>query len=179
MAAGPSAEASMIRKPGKGGVCAICPPVLRRPDRSGRRGGSRPGHERRSLAILGPVSTDALDHALGVFAATAPQYGPYGFANHGPTACEAMANLGRAGAIEGWVTRYGPRLEDAPPPASRSLSETEWPEALGDSTRFPEWLALFERELADRPPTAVVGEWAPRLLPGAVGGGTPGPTPTR
>ena len=120
------------------------------------------------------MSTDALDDALCVFAATAPEYGSYGFANHGPMACEAMANLGRDDAIEGWVTRYRTRLEDAPPPASRSLSETEWPEALGDSTRFPEWLALFERELADRPPTAVVGEWTPRLLPGAVGGATHG-----
>jgi len=32
----------------------------------------------------------------------------------------------------------------------------------------------FEREIADRPAAAVVGEWAPRLLPGAVGAATHG-----
>ena len=120
------------------------------------------------------MGTDALDDALAVFATTAPDYGPFGFANHGPMASEALAHLGRDDAIAGWVARYRPRLADAPPPAPRPLSEAEWPEALGDSSRFPEWLALFERELADRPPTAVVGEWVPRLLPGAVGGATHG-----
>jgi hypothetical protein len=33
---------------------------------------------------------------------------------------------------------------------------------------------LFEREVADRPPVAVVGEWAPRLFPGTVGAATHG-----
>ena len=120
------------------------------------------------------MGTDALDDALTVFAATAPEYGPYGFANHGPMATEALAHLGRDDAIAGWVARYRTRLADAPPPAPRPLTEAEWPEALGDPSRFGEWLALFERELADRPATAVVGEWVPRLLPGAVGGATHG-----
>ena len=120
------------------------------------------------------MGTDALDDALTVFAATAPEYGPYGFANHGPMATEALAQLGRDDAIAGWVARYRTRLADAPPPAPRPLTEAEWPEALGDASRFAEWLALFERELADRPATAVVGEWVPRLLPGAVGGATHG-----
>jgi hypothetical protein len=120
------------------------------------------------------MGNDALDDALSVFAATAPEYGPYGFANHGPMACEALAQLGREDAISGWVARYRARLDDAPPPAARPLTDAEWPEALGDTARFPEWLALFERELADRPPGAVVGEWVPRLLPGAVGAATHG-----
>jgi hypothetical protein len=34
--------------------------------------------------------------------------------------------------------------------------------------RYPEWLALFETEMADRPVAAVVGEWVPRLVPGIV-----------
>ena len=120
------------------------------------------------------MGTEVLDDALAVFATTAPEYGPFGFANHGPMACEALATLGREDAIEGWVARYRTRLHDAPPPAARPLSEAEWPGALGDAARFPEWLALFEHELADRPPTAVVGEWVPRLLPGAVGAATHG-----
>jgi Questin oxidase-like len=119
------------------------------------------------------VST-ALDDALTVFAGTAPAYGPLGLANHGPMVAEALAHLGRADAIPGWVARYRARLDDAPPPADRPLLETEWQAALGDPARDAEWLALFERELADRPAAAVLGEWAPRLLPGAVGAATHG-----
>jgi hypothetical protein len=120
------------------------------------------------------METDALDDALTVFAATAPDYGPWRLANHGPMAVEALAQLGRPEAIPAWVAYYRTRLEDAPPPAPRPLSEEAWPAALGQADRYPEWLALFEREIADRPPAAVVGEWAPRLLPGAVGAATHG-----
>ncbi len=85
-------------------------------------------------------------------------------------AAEALAHLGRGeDAIASWVEQYRRRLEPAPPPADRPLSEEDWPAALGREERFPEWLALFEREVADRPPVAVVGEWAPRLLPGTIG----------
>ena len=120
------------------------------------------------------METQALDDALTVFAATAPRYGSLGLANHGPMVAEALAHLGRDDAIAGWVERYRRRLDVAPAPASRSLSEEDWPAALGQPERFPEWLALFEREVADRPPAAVVGEWAPRLLPGSVGAATHG-----
>jgi hypothetical protein len=65
-------------------------------------------------------------------------------------------------------------LGDAPLPAGRPLSEDAWPQALGRGDRFPEWLALFETEIADRPVAAVVGEWVPRLVPGTVGAATHG-----
>jgi hypothetical protein len=119
------------------------------------------------------MKTEALDDALTVFAATAPSYGSLGLANHGPMAAEALAHLGRHDAIPGWVAQYRARLDVAPPPA-RPLTEMEWPAALGHADRFPAWLALFEREIADRPIAAVVGEWAPRLLPGSVGAATHG-----
>ena len=119
------------------------------------------------------METEALDDALTVFAATAPRFGSVGLANHGPMAAEALAHLGRHDAIAGWVARYRTRLEDAPP-AARPLTEEDWPAALGEADRYPEWLALFEREIADRPTAAVVGEWAPRLLPGSVGAATHG-----
>jgi hypothetical protein len=115
------------------------------------------------------MESSPLDDALTVFAATAPGYGSLGLANHGPMAAEALAHLGRQDAIAVWVEGYRKRLEPAPPPAGRPLSEEDWPAALGQEASFPDWLALFEREVADRPPVAVVGEWAPRLLPGAVG----------
>lgn len=116
---------------------------------------------------------DALDDALTVLATTAPNYGPLGLANHGPMVAEVLAHLGRHDAIADWVARYAKRLDAAPAPA-RPLSEAEWQDALGQEARFPEWLALFEREVADRPTAAVVGEWAPRLLPGTVGAATHG-----
>jgi hypothetical protein len=120
------------------------------------------------------VESSPLDDALTVFASTAPCYGSLGLANHGPMAAEALAHLGREEAIADWVEHYRTRLEPAPPPAERPLSEEDWPQALGEEDRFAEWLTLFEREVADRPPVAVVGEWAPRLLPGAVGAATHG-----
>src|SRR5580658_7141506 len=89
-------------------------------------------------------------------------------------AAEALATLGRADAIPAWVEHYRIRLDEAPSPAPRPLSEGEWPASLGRADRYPEWLALFEREVADRPVAAVVGEWVPRLLPGAVGAATHG-----
>jgi hypothetical protein len=119
------------------------------------------------------TATEALDDALTVFATTAPEYGSLGLSNHGPMAAEALASMGREGDIPGWVARYCSRLGEAPPPG-RPLAEQEWPSALGQSERFPDWQALFEREMADRPPAAVVGEWVPRLLPGTVGAATHG-----
>jgi len=63
------------------------------------------------------MGVNALDDALTVFAATAPEYGPLGLSNHGPMAAEALAGLGRPDAIEPWVRRYRDRLAEAPPPA--------------------------------------------------------------
>jgi hypothetical protein len=118
-------------------------------------------------------TTGALDDALTVFAATAPEYGSLGLSNHGPMAAEALASMGREADIPAWVARYRTRLDEAPP-AGRPLAEQEWPSALGRLDRFPDWQALFEGELADRPAGAVVSEWVPRLLPGAVGAATHG-----
>lgn len=120
------------------------------------------------------MEPDPLDDALSALAETAPRYGRHGLANHGPMAAEALAHLGRADAIAPWLARYRTRLDPAPPPAERPLSEDEWPKALGSEDAFPGWLALFEREMADRPAGAVIGEWGPRLLPGAVGAATHG-----
>jgi len=120
------------------------------------------------------VGTEPLDDALTAFAATGPWYGPHGLANHGPMAVEALDHLGRSEAIGPWTAGYLRRLEPAPTPDRRPLGEDEWPGALGHQARLGGWLALFEREVADRPVAAVVGEWVPRLLPGAVGAATHG-----
>ncbi len=118
------------------------------------------------------MDTDPLDDALTLFAATAPQFGPFGLSNHGPMAAEALVQLGRAEAIPAGRPPT-PGAAPAPAPAP-TLSEDAWPQALGQADRFPDWLALFETEMADRPVTAVVGEWVPRLVPGTVGAATHG-----
>jgi Questin oxidase-like len=120
------------------------------------------------------MTTEPLDDALKVFASTAPEFGRFGLSNHGSMAAEVLDQLGHPEAIAAWAEAYRARLDPAPAPADRPLSEADWPEALGVADRFPEWLALFETELADRPMTAVVEEWVPRLVPGIVGAATHG-----
>jgi hypothetical protein len=120
------------------------------------------------------VQTTPLDEALTRFAATAPEYGPHGLANHGPMAAEALVRLGRADAVPAWAAAYARQLQAAPAPAPKPLSDEAWPQALGQADRFPEWLTLFETEMADRPVKAVIGEWVPRLVPGTVGAATHG-----
>ena len=120
------------------------------------------------------MTSDPLDDALTLFAATAPEFGPLGLSNHGPMAAEVLGQLGHADAIGAWVQTYRVHLDPAPPPAEKPLSEVDWPAALGRPDRFPEWLALFEREVADRPrpPSSASGPRAP--LPGSVGAATHG-----
>jgi hypothetical protein len=133
-----------------------------------------PGRSVATADILGSMDTDQLDRALSVFAATAPEFGQFGLSNHGPMGAEVLERFGRAEAIGDWVAAYRENLDPAPPPADKPLGEDAWPVALGVSERFPEWLALFETEMADRPVAAVVEEWVPRLAPGTVGAATHG-----
>ena len=120
------------------------------------------------------MGTEALDDALTVFAATAPQLrvaSAWPITAHGGRGAGAPGP-GRRHRPAGWPgTGPGSTTHRARP---RPLSEEEWPAALGQADRLPEWLALFEREIADRPVAAVVGEWVPRLLPGSVGAATHG-----
>lgn len=120
------------------------------------------------------METDPLDRALSDFATTAPEFGRFGLSNHGPMAAEVLGRFGRADAIGAWVAAYREQLDPAPAPADKPLNEDEWPTSLGVAERFPEWLALFETEMADRPVAAVVGEWVPRLVPGTVAAATHG-----
>ena len=115
------------------------------------------------------MDTEPLDQALSLFAGTAPEFGRYGFANHGPMAAEVLVQLGRADAVASWSADYARQLSPAPLPAPKALSDEDWPGALGDPAAFSDWLTLFETEMADRPVKAVVGEWIPRLVPGTVG----------
>ncbi|MBI2169896.1 MAG: DUF4243 domain-containing protein [Actinobacteria bacterium] len=111
-----------------------------------------------------PTGDGVLDEALEILAGTGPEYPPFGFSNHGPMAAEALVALGRDDAVLPWVEGYRDRLAEGPAPGAQ-LGD-EWVEALGNQSRLPDWVATFSVALAEAPWTNVVGQWAPRLLPG-------------
>ncbi len=113
-----------------------------------------------------------IDEALEMLAHTGPEFGG-GLSNHGPMASEALLVLGRGEAVVQWLERYRRRLQDEPTPRS-PISGPEWRQALGDIGRVADWVAFFERELAQAPWPEVVARWAPRLAPGLVAAATHG-----
>jgi hypothetical protein len=116
------------------------------------------------------VST--IDEALEILEDTGPEFAG-GLSNHGPMAAEALVTLGRGDAVVPWVERYKRRLQDHP--ESRHPIQTEgWREALGDGNRIGDWIALFDRELAERAWPDVLDEWVTRLAPGIIAAATHG-----
>lgn len=124
-----------------------------------------------SLAPTSPDS-DVLDEALARLSSTGPEFAG-GLSNHAPMACEALLHLGRTDAISPWLDTYVPLLEEAPAPG-RPFARDEWAGALGAARRYPDWAALFDRELSERPWANVVADWVPRLVPGSVAAGSHG-----
>lgn len=107
-----------------------------------------------------------LDEALAIIAPAAPELANT-FSNHAPMAIEAMCALGRGDAALPWLERYRVGFVPCPRPTD-PVGEATWREALGKPQRFPDWLALFEAEIAEQPWRAVVGRWTARLAPGIV-----------
>ncbi|GAA4917446.1 questin oxidase family protein [Streptomyces coeruleoprunus] len=99
-------------------------------------------------------------------------------ANHGPMGAEALALMGRADDVAGWVRRYRRALEHHEPPGARfaldPADEASWRPALGRFDRAGDWERLFARELSDAPWRDVLARWWPRLLPGLFAGLTHG-----
>ncbi len=115
---------------------------------------------------------DAMDEALEILAGTGPEFGG-GLANHGPMAAEALVTMGRDDAVVSWVRRYRNRLEGPVPPREK-IDPNRWSEALGDERRSGDWVALFDRELAENPWPDVLDSWVRRLSPGPVASATHG-----
>ncbi len=91
--------------------------------------------------------------------------------NHAPMAVEALAARGRAAAVHRWLDVYAAKLEEFPGPHAR-VTDENWAGALGDPRRVADWIAFFERLLAEHPWRDVLARWWPRLLPGMYGGST-------
>ena len=149
----------------------------------------RPGSRRRFLkaVIAGGASAaagtaagheadrrgeDVLEAALARLAPTGPEYAG-GLANHGPMAAEALVTLGRPEAVSPWVERYRRGLRDHPD-AVQPIRADAWAEALGRFDRVGDWIALFDRQLAEGPWVAVLRTWVDRLAPGLVAAATHG-----
>ncbi|SDX83422.1 Protein of unknown function [Modestobacter sp. DSM 44400] len=115
-----------------------------------------------------------LDEVYERLRRTGPEFDGW-LSNHGPMAADALLRLGPDSEVHvhRWVDRYLERLEDAPT-ARCPISAGSWPEVLGDASRLGDWLAFFDRELAERPWPDVLATWWPRLLPGAVAAATHG-----
>ncbi len=117
--------------------------------------------------------TATIDDALEILASTGPEYGDRGLANHGPMAAEALFALERPDAAIPWVESYKTRLGDHPE-ARDAISPGQWREALGIASRVADWVAFFDRELAEASWEDVVGTWVPILAPALLAAATHG-----
>ncbi len=109
-----------------------------------------------------PASTSQLDAVLEANALVLPERAGAG-ANHYPMAAEVLEALGQSHRIEdAW--RAGAAAYGAPTqPTGR---DADLQVALGRRSRYADWRAHFERELASRPWRSVVADWTVRLTPG-------------
>ncbi len=123
-------------------------------------------------ATTSAAGDDRLDATYLRMRGTGPEFNGW-LSNHGPMAADAMIRMGRADEVEGWVTEYARRLNEAPPRRWK-IEEGEWREVLGDSSRLGDWIELFERELREEPWRDVLVRWWPRLLDGAIAAATHG-----
>lgn len=111
-----------------------------------------------------------LDDAYEYLHGTGPEFGGW-LSNHGPMAVDALDRIGHQAGIERWVTAYASLLDERPGERWK-VTEAEWPELLGDTSRLGDWLAHFERAVAQEPWRTLLARWWPRLLPGSVASAT-------
>lgn len=113
-----------------------------------------------------------IDDALDMLHRTGPDL-VGGNSNHGPMVAEALCALGRPDAVLPWLEGYKRRFQDRPQ-TRHPLSPAGWQEALGDRSRSADWVAFFDRALAEAPWPAVLQAWVPRLIPGLMAAATHG-----
>ncbi|MFJ8491138.1 hypothetical protein ACIRBZ_22705 [Streptomyces sp. NPDC094038] len=116
--------------------------------------------------------SDAMNGALERLRSVGYEHGR-SFVNHAPMAAEALAHMGYADEVPGWVEGHlrSHTFHDVPERrfALDPADEADWRQALGRFGRVADWTALFEHELAEGEWTDVLARWWPRLLPGLSG----------
>src|SRR5262245_34530641 len=113
-----------------------------------------------------------IDDALDIIHRTGPDL-LGGNSNHGPMVAEALLTLGRPDSVLPWIEGYKNRFEERPQPCT-PISPGSWQAALGDRSRGADWVALFDRQLAEGPWQAVLQTWVPRLASGLMAAATHG-----
>jgi len=113
-----------------------------------------------------------IDEALDILHRAGPDLGGGG-SNHGPIVAEALFALGRPDAVLPWIEGYKSRFQDRPQ-TRHPISPGSWHASLGDSSRSADWVAFFDRELAEAPWPAVLHAWVPHLAPGLMAAATHG-----
>ena len=108
-----------------------------------------------------------LDDALEILKDTGPEYRG-GLSNHGPMAAEALASLGRKGDVVAWTERYRKQLLERPP-RRQAIPRKDFRDAMGDFSRFADWVTFFEEELKETDWRAVLGRFSGELAPGFIG----------
>jgi len=106
----------------------------------------------------------AFDEALECLRGTGSEVAGGVAPNHGPMAVEALVALGRDDDVVAWARRYRRKLDAMPSPSS-PISAEGWPQVLGATDRFADWVAFFRAQMAEAPWRAVFREWIGRLLP--------------
>jgi hypothetical protein len=113
-----------------------------------------------------------IDDALDILHRTGPDL-VNGNSNHGPMVAEALLALGRPDSVIPWIEGYKSRFQDHPQTRS-PISPHGWHEALGDRGRSADWVAFFDRKLAEAPWQEVLQAWVPQLTPGLMAAATHG-----
>ncbi|MFI0710750.1 questin oxidase family protein [Streptomyces inhibens] len=116
------------------------------------------------------TTSGTLDEALQRLHTSGPEFRGF-LSNHGPMAVEAMVRNGQAHTVHRWLDTYENKLEDVPSARAR-ITDANWQEALGDTSRVTDWTAYFTDQVAERPWREILAEWWPRLLPGIAGAAT-------
>lgn len=105
-------------------------------------------------------------------------YLDHSFANHGPMAAEALAQLGYCDEVPAWVeANLRHRDHDSLPSPSHPIDGNDtagWRAALGQRSRGGDWVEFFRRQLGLVEWRSVLTTWWARLLPGLSGGLTHG-----
>jgi len=96
-----------------------------------------------------------------------------GNANHGPMAAEALLAMDRSESVLPWVEKYKTGLIEGPE-AANPISHSEWRDLLGDRSRLGDWIAFFDRELAENSWQETLREWVPPLAPAVMAAATHG-----
>ncbi|GLW63924.1 hypothetical protein Arub01_21680 [Actinomadura rubrobrunea] len=112
----------------------------------------------------------AMDDALERLWDVGFEFGP-DFAAHAPMTAEALATLDHPDEVPSWIELNRRRRRYYAPPSPVEPIPEDDPAArraaLGDYRRVADWVAYFDRRLAEGPWQDVVVEWWPVLLDGA------------